>query len=1166
MKLFKHFKTPLRVLVVFLLLILLLYILITQTNIPERLAVKIFQKVVGNKYHLSLSVKDIGGNLFSNLTIDSLAVKYHAKDTSYQVAYIKKLRADFSLTNIWRGKWVLNRLYLDSMDLGLRKGLMDEFSGGPKTEKKSGGVNFDIKELILRQVNLNNYELENPHMVDSLNMYCSFYKQSDTLGLKIDSSSLDLSLMDIYISQLKGLYVMADTGFYADSAYVKTLGSELFMMAKVGNLKKLDYSADIINSHFDLKQIGKLVNADLEGALDIKGVVLGDPRRIKGNVALDGNLFGNPLKKVNTEFEYYDEKVLFTNLQGGAFESSLNGNGFLNLKVTPNAYTFVGKMSDFNLENLVPNSFNTSFSGEVILDGRGFSEDDFEMMVKANLGKGHFDIYDFDSISGYADVFLDSIVLGNPLTVLMNGARVTAGGIIDYVGNIDVSGEGDFQNLDPLVEILNLQYMHIKGRGKTDFRFYGPVIDPHLTASFSSDSISAYDLLSDSLLLNLDLNNFALYLDGSMYARSGTFFYNKLWGDSIYAEMKFDSNKLLIDTVLIYSEHLDADMALNLEFDSNLTTINVPSLAVRLDTIRIRNTDTIMVAATDSSVAVDRLKLESNGGTIDADGHYNFQDGMDFNLAFKDFRLRPVSNFYLPEEQMRGIFGLTANLKGTPENPQISLQGFVDSLRMYGDNYGNLDFIINYRDSVISIDSFYLKGDSNLTRIAGVIPYDLAFTPVSNRLIPNRQINLEVGSRGTSFFVMPIILPDIEWMEGDNVIDMQVSGTPNNPQFSGHYYLRGGRVKVYYLENVLENVLVDITFKNHDIIIDRMSTTSKSGGKTGTATASGTVAFESLFKPTVNIDATATNFPVKYDLGDVEAVIGKANIHIGGRDTLTATGSVALTSFLYGESFEPAIEAGALEAADTVSTFNYIIDISAPSNIKVVNPNFNVELGGDLRVFKEGTFQNFYGRLETIRGKYNFLDQSFTILPGGEIIFDDIEEFNPRLNIEVQTYINSQGERLTALLLLSGTLQEPKLTASQGSEVSENQFLEWLTFQRFSNPAGDTGTTSFDQRLSFGVTELALGRLTSYLGRRIGLETLEFNPVYGSQGVNLEESELRVGLYTYPGLYIYGTAQLDFRKAHEIGFEYRFTRRFFLSGYRDEYNLYHLNLNLNWNF
>jgi autotransporter translocation and assembly factor TamB len=1166
MKFFKHFKTPLRVLVVFLLLILLLYILVTQTNIPERLAVKIFEKTFGNRYNLTLSVGDIGGTLFSNLTIDEVAVQYHAKDTTYQVGYIKKLRAEYSLTNIWRGKWVINRLYADSLDIGLRQDLLDKFKAGPKEEKKSGGVDFDIKELIINHAAMKNYDREKPEMVDSLNFYGSLYRESDTLALKIDSSSLNLAMMNMDVEQLRGLYVLKDTSLYADSAYVKTLGSHLLVMAKVDDIKNLSYSVDIINSHFDLKQLGDLLNAGLEGGMDIKGVVRGNPQRVKGNIALDGNLFGNPLKNINTEFEYYDEKILFTNLQGGAFKSSLKGNGFLDLKSSPNLYTFSGQMSDFNLNNLVANSFNTSFSGSVILDGHGFSESDFEMVIKASLGKGFFDVYNFDSVSGYADVFMDSIVLGKPLTVLMQGATVTAAGTIDYTGQLDVSGHGDFPQLDPLVNILNIQYMNISGRGHTDFRFYGPIIDPHLKAAFNSDSVSAYGLLSDSMTIDLNLDKFALYQQGMMYVRSGSFFLNQYAGDSILADVQFDSNKMLIDTLQLFSPHLDADLAMNLEFEQNLTTIDAPSLLMVVDTFKIRNSDTIKVSVTDSAVTINRLMLESAGGSVNANGKYYYQDGMNFDLAFENFNLKPIADFYLPREQLRGIFGLNAHLSGTPENPQFTIEGFTDSLQMYGYNYGNLDFKFSYRDSALNIDSFYLQGDSNLTRITGVIPYDLAFANVPSRLIPNREIDLEVGSRGTSFFILPVVLPDIEWMEGDNVIDMKVTGTPDNPIFSGHYYLRGGTIKVYYLENVLENVLVDITFKNHDIVIDKMSTTTKTGGKKGTATATGKLTFENLFKPTVDIDATATNFPVKYDLGDVEAVIGKANIHIGGTDTLTATGSVTLTSFLYGESFEPTIAPGALEAADTVSTFNYVIDISAPSNIKVVNPNFNVELGGDLRVFKEGNFQNFYGRLETIRGKYNFLDQSFTILPGGEIIFDDIAEFNPRLNIEVQTYINSQGERLTALLLLSGTLQEPKLTAAEGSEVSENQFLEWLTFQRFSNPAGDTGTTSFDQRLSYGVTEVALGRLTSYLGRRIGLETLEFNPVYGSEGVNLEESELRVGLYTTPGLYIYGTAQLDFRRAHEVGFEYRFSRRFFLSGFRDQYNLYHLNLNLNWNF
>jgi autotransporter translocation and assembly factor TamB len=318
-------------------------------------------------------------------------------------------------------------------------------------------------------------------------------------------------------------------------------------------------------------------------------------------------------------------------------------------------------------------------------------------------------------------------------------------------------------------------------------------------------------------------------------------------------------------------------------------------------------------------------------------------------------------------------------------------------------------------------------------------------------------------------------------------------------------------------------------------------------------------------KPEMDINLRASNFPFKYDLGDISGEIDKADIKITGQDVIMARGDVMLLSFKYAEQLEPAIEAEAMEAVDTANNFSYNINLTVPSKLKVVNNDFDLELGGDLRIFQEGGEMNFLGTLETIRGKYFLFNQSFTVLPDGEIRFNNINEFNPEFHVYVETHLTAQGERLKAQFLLTGTLKEPKLTATEESQVGDNQFFEYMSFMSTVAP-GDTASSPFTDRLTLGASELALNKVSQYFARKIGVETLEINPYYDGDELDLEASELRIGLYTTPNLYIYGATQLDFRGTNEIGFEYRFSRRIYLSGQRDEQDLYHLNMNLNWEF
>ena len=760
-------------------------------------------------------------------------------------------------------------------------------------------------------------------------------------------------------------------------------------------------------------------------------------------------------------------------------------------------------------------------------------------------------------------IYIDSVVISDPLRIEDRGTVVMASGSIDYVHDLDIEGYADFGNLAFLTDILRLE--NISGRGSAEFGFTGPVANPRVWGVFHSDSLFGYDLLFDSMDIEIDMQEFTSVLRGDLQARGGNFHYDRYDGDSLRAEVVFDSNRILLDTLEVYSQRLTSMLSLDIGLFDTLTEIEVPSISLVLDTFHIKAEDTVFLAVTDSLFNIEGLKLVTSRGHFNVGGKYYFDGRLDFDMQCTNLDLKPIFGFYVPEQFLTGIFEFSGEVGGTVSNPVFHIHGRADSVSMLNQEYGNIDFAIDYEDSSIVIDNFVLRGDENLTRISGNVPFNLALENVSDRIIRDRDINLSIDSRGTTFFLLPVILPDIEWIEGVNALDARITGSLDDPELNGHFYLSDGRIKTYYLANVLENVSANLRLEGRKIIFDKMISTTGNGSKTGNVSIDGFVSFDNLFTPTIELVVEAKNFPFQYDLGEIEGLIDKARIEVSGKDTITAVGDLELASFTYAEPFQPVIETEAMQALDSGSSFNYIIDITAPANLRVVNQDANVELGGELRVFKQGDFQNFYGSLETIRGKYYFFDQTFTVLPGGEIIFDDIDEFNPRLNIEVETHITSQGERLKAKFLLSGTLNEPKLTATEDSEVEEGHFFEWFSFQRFGTP-GDTTGSPFTDRLKVGASEIAMNKVSQYFARRIGIETFEINPYYSGDEMNLEEAELRVGLYTTSNLYIYGATRLDFKKAREVGFEYRFSRHFYLSGQRDEHDLYHLNLNWNWEF
>jgi len=1119
--------------------------------------------MIGEKYNLSLTVGDIGGSVFSGLQLKELFIQYNAGDTLYQLGYIENLKLQYSLTDLWKKQWVIKQAEIYSIDLKLYEQVIENFKTRETDKKERGAPDFRVENIMIHSASFNNMNKETPVVIEDLNLFMGFANSADSMILNIDSLGLAIISHGFAVERLHGVFMLMDSSLTADSVTLHTLGSDVNFSTRVDDLKTLVFDMDMHPSKFDLAQIGNVFDLELIGDLNVEGQLRGNPSWIFADLSVDGSIFEKNLRQITSKVEYSDGQLAFYDLLGGAFNSRLRGDGMLDFKALPNSYLFAGQMENFNLNSLVENTFETSFSGEVIVDGEGFSTDDFMINLKAELGQGYFDIYKFDSVYGFADVFLDSIIFSEPLQVTDRGAMIEAAGKIEYLNDINMFGSGVLTDVTPLVELIQLD--NITGRGSGTFSFQGPLINPRLQAEFFSDSLEAYDLISDSVHILVDLEQFALNLQGGMSFRSDLFHYGKYDGDSIWAELRFDSNMILIDTIDIDSKRLSSVLNMNLEFLDSVVNVDVPQISIAMDTFTIYNNDTIIFSVSNDGWVVDELKLISGSGSLEVQGELNINDGIEFEIINQSLDLNPILGFYVPDQKLQGIADFKANVSGTYSNPILLIDGRVDSVSLQDQYFGDLIFSADYRDSSISIDSVVLGGTGNETFIIGEIPLNLAFEKLNNRLIQDKSIDLTVRSQGTGLYLLPVIVPDIEWIEGANYTNITISGTPDDPQFSGSFLMKDGQVKSYYLENILNNVNADIKFEGRDIILTNVTATNKNRNSVGEAILTGVISMETLLKPRLDLDISAENYPFKYDIGEIEGVIKTANLNLAGSDTILATGEVELSSFKYAESFEPIIETEAMQAINSDNNFNYNVIITAPSNLKVDNQEFNVELSGELRVFKQGNFQNFLGELETIRGKYFFIDQSFTVLPGGQIIFDEVEEFNPRLNVEVETNMTSQGERLKARLLLSGTLNEPKLTATEDSEVGENQFFEYISFQRVY-AGGENNSSPFADRLTIGASEIAMNRVSQYFARRIGIETFEINPYYDGNELDFESAELRIGMYTSSNLYIYGATQLDFKRAREVGFEYRLSRRLFLSGQRDEKELYHLNLNLNWEF
>ena len=73
--------------------------------------------LVSEKYPLDIEVGSIKGGLTSHLVIEDMTIYYHDSLHHYQLLKLPRLKASYSLANLWNEQYVFDFLELDSAEI-----------------------------------------------------------------------------------------------------------------------------------------------------------------------------------------------------------------------------------------------------------------------------------------------------------------------------------------------------------------------------------------------------------------------------------------------------------------------------------------------------------------------------------------------------------------------------------------------------------------------------------------------------------------------------------------------------------------------------------------------------------------------------------------------------------------------------------------------------------------------------------------------------------------------------------------------------------------------------------------------------------------------------------------------------------------------------------------
>ena len=277
-----------------------------------------------------------------------------------------------------------------------------------------------------------------------------------------------------------------------------------------------------------------------------------------------------------------------------------------------------------------------------------------------------------------------------------------------------------------------------------------------------------------------------------------------------------------------------------------------------------------------------------------------------------------------------------------------------------------------------------------------------------------------------------------------------VSGTLGDPQVAGRIRGLGGRVEAPLLGAVATDVSLDARFTASKLELTRFA------GKSGQGSISGSGSIDLSYERA---------FPM-----DIRMVV--TNAAILGRDDLSATGSgnIRLANDEYGGVVSGTLtlsradyRVGRTAVADVPvlqvtekntrvlgrRTVQYVaptrwlfnLNIKADRRLLVTGMGINSEWQADVRLRGGATTPELFGRVQLVRGDYDFAGKRFQ-LTRGDIRFVGAYPPDPIIAVTAE----NTGNGFTAFLNVEGTAQRPQIKFSSVPALPEDEVLSRVLF------------------------------------------------------------------------------------------------------------------------
>lgn len=509
---------------------------------------------------------------------------------------------------------------------------------------------------------------------------------------------------------------------------------------------------------------------------------------------------------------------------------------------------------------------------------------------------------------------------------------------------------------------------------------------------------------------------------------------------------------------------------------------------------------------TDLAVRGFEMRRSDNTGLLKIEGRVLPLANANFTLETIALPVGDIQQLLGRRPVASGALTTTTSVQASAGVPQLTTRFQLDGALIENVRFSQLSGDASYVGQRFTANATARVDTAGELQLHAELPLDLRFGEnASARLLDSGPVNITLIGDSIALAPFATLHPEIEELGGTLTANVRVNGTVQEPLLSGALSVRDGSVRTIQLNQRYDSIHATVNLENRRAIIQEL--VARSGG---TARATGSIVFEELNNPVLDVTANFADFrAVGVDNQDDAQVSGVATLKgpVGeavlagelvledGVFPIPQTGMSALDAEL--ARFEAELPRPGVEAARRPFYDGLRIDglqIVAGDNLWFAMEDARAELAGRIALNKRGDDLRITGELEGTRGTYT--------LRAGPIIrrFDVVHayirflgnaEINPAIDITARRRVAFGSDRQMDIdVRIGGTLQSPTLALASetAAPIPQSELLSFILFGQPSFVVGsgtsiarenvtDPVVSSFAELISIGLEQELLGEL-----------------------------------------------------------------------------------------